>query len=94
MIPNIRRLAGYLLLAFAIVSGGITWWQVADAQQLASRPDNPQVIAARRSALRGTIFDSRGVPLATSRVISGLSRRTYVDQAFSHVIGSVAFGSK
>jgi len=95
MIPNIRRLAGYLLLAFAIVSGGITWWQVANAQQLASRPDNPQVIAARRSALRGTIFDSRGVPLATSRVISGLSRRTYVDPAFSHVIGyaSLRYGT-
>ena len=95
MIPNIRRLAGYLLLAFAVVSGGITWWQVADAQQLAARSDNPQVIAARRSALRGTIFDSRGVALATSRVVSGLSRRTYVDTAFSHVIGysSLRYGT-
>jgi peptidoglycan glycosyltransferase len=95
MIPNIRRLAGYLLLAFVIVSGGLTWWQVADAQQLAARSDNPQVIAARRSALRGTIFDSRGVALATSRVISGLSRRTYVDPAFSHLIGysSLRFGT-
>jgi penicillin-binding protein A len=95
MIPNIRRLAGYLLLAFLIVSGGLTWWQVADAQQLAARSDNPQVIAARRSALRGTIFDSRGVALATSRVVSGLSRRSYVDPAFSHVIGysSLRYGT-
>jgi penicillin-binding protein A len=95
MIPNIRRLAGYLLLSFVVVSGGLTWWQVADAQQLATRSDNPQVIAARRSALRGTIFDSRGVALATSRVISGLSRRTYLDPAFSHVIGyaSLRFGT-
>ena len=95
MIPNIRRLGGYLLLAFAVVSGGVTWWQVVDAQQLAARPDNPQVIAARRSALRGTIFDTRGVPLATSRVVSGLSRRTYVDPAFSHVIGyaSLRYGT-
>jgi penicillin-binding protein A len=93
--PNVRRLGGYLLLAFAVVSGGITWWQVVDAQQLASRPDNPQVIAARRSALRGTIFDSRGTPLATSRVVSGISRRTYADTAFSHVIGyaSLRFGT-
>jgi penicillin-binding protein A len=95
MIPNIRRLAGYLLLSFIIVSGGLTWWQVADAQQLAARSDNPQVIAARRSALRGTIFDSRGVPLATSRVVSGLSQRTYVDPAFTHVIGyaSLRYGT-
>jgi len=95
VIPNIRRLGGYLLLAFAVVSGGVTWWQVVDAQQLAARPDNPQVIAARRSALRGTIFDTRGVPLATSRVVSGLSRRTYVDPAISHVIGyaSLRYGT-
>lgn len=95
MTPNIRRLAGYLLLSFAIVSGGITWWQVADAQQLAARSDNPQVIAARRSALRGTIFDSRGIALATSRVVAGLSRRTYVDTAFSHLIGysSLRYGT-
>jgi peptidoglycan glycosyltransferase len=95
MSPNIRRLAGYLLLSFVIVSGGLTWWQVADAQQLAARSDNPQVIAARRRALRGTIFDSRGVPLATSRVVSGLSQRTYVDPAFTHVIGyaSLRYGT-
>ena len=95
MSPNIRRLGGYLLLAFAVVSGGIAWWQVADAQQLASRPDNPQVIAARRSALRGTIFDAKGALLASSRVVAGISRRTYVDPAFSHVIGyaSLRFGT-
>jgi peptidoglycan glycosyltransferase len=95
MSPNILRLFGYLLLAFVIVSGGITWWQVVDAQQLATRPDNPQVIAARRSQLRGTIFDTSGAPLATSRVVSGISRRTYADSAFSHVIGyaSLRFGT-
>jgi penicillin-binding protein A len=87
VIGNVRRLGGYLLLAFVIVSGGLTWWQVADAQQLATRPDNPQVIAAHRSALRGAIFDSRGALLASSAVIDGLSRRTYVDPAFTHLIG-------
>ena len=95
MSPNIRRLGGYLLLAFAVVSGGIAWWQVADAQQLASRPDNPQVIATRRSALRGTIFDAKGTLLASSRIVAGISRRAYVDPAFSHVIGyaSLRFGT-
>lgn len=87
MIGNVRRLGGYLLLAFLIVSGGLTWWQLVDAQQLATRPDNPQVIAAHQSALRGSIFDARGTLLASSRVIDGLARRTYVDPAFSHVIG-------
>ena len=95
MSVNVRRLGGYLLLAFALVSGGITWWQVVDAQQLATRPDNPQVIAARRSALRGSIFDARGQLLASSVVTNGLAKRNYADTAFSHVIGysSLRYGT-
>ena len=92
---NIRRLGVYLMLAFAVVSGSITWWQVVEADSLATRADNPEVIAARRSLPRGTIFDAGGQLLASSEVIDGLSRRTYVDPAFTHVIGysSLRFGS-
>jgi peptidoglycan glycosyltransferase len=92
---NVRRLGLYLLLAFAIVSGGLAWWQVVDAQQLATRQDNPLVIAARRSALRGSIFDANGALLASSTVTEGISRRSYVDQAFAQVIGyaSLRFGT-
>jgi penicillin-binding protein A len=83
------------VISFAIVSAGLSWWQVVDAQSLAARQDNPQVIAARRSALRGSIFDARGELLASSQVVDGLSRRTYVDPAFTHVIGyaSLRFGT-
>ena len=90
-----RRLAVYLVLAFGAVSGGLAWWQVIDAPALAARRDNPQVIAARRSALRGAIFDAKGQLLAASQVIDGISRRTYLDPAFSHVIGyaSLRFGT-
>ncbi|HEX2194729.1 MAG TPA: penicillin-binding transpeptidase domain-containing protein [Candidatus Limnocylindria bacterium] len=92
---NVRRLALYLLLSFAIVSAGLAWWQVLEAPALTARQDNPQVIAARRSALRGSIFDARGELLASSRVVDGISRRTYVDPAFTHVIGyaSLRFGT-
>src|SRR5206468_1021014 len=92
---NVRRLGLYLLLSFAIVSGGLAWWQVVDAQQLATRQDNPLVIAARRSALRGSIFDANGALLASSAVTDGISRRTYVDQALAQVIGyaSLRFGT-
>ncbi len=92
---NVRRLGLYLMLSFAVVSGSIAWWQVLEAPQLATRADNPEVIAARRSLLRGTIFDATGQVLATSEVIDGLSRRTYLDPAFTHVIGysSLRFGS-
>jgi peptidoglycan glycosyltransferase len=84
---NVRRLGLYLMLSFAVVSGSVTWWQVIEAPSLATRADNPEVIAARRSLLRGTIFDARGEPLATSEVVDGLSLRSYADPAFTHVIG-------
>jgi peptidoglycan glycosyltransferase len=92
---NVRRLAVYLVLAFAAVSAVLTWWSIIDAPNLAARADNPEVIAARRSAPRGNIFDAQGRLLASSAVIDGISRRTYVDSAFTHVIGyaSLRFGT-
>ncbi|MGZ8513031.1 MAG: peptidoglycan D,D-transpeptidase FtsI family protein [Candidatus Limnocylindria bacterium] len=92
---NVRRLGFYLMLTFALVSGSAVWWQVVEAPSLSTRADNPEVIAARRSLLRGTIFDASGQVLASSEVIDGLSRRTYTDPAFTHVIGyaSHRFGS-
>ena len=92
---NIRRLSLYLVLAFASVSGALTWWQLLDARQLAARPDNPQVIAAHRSLPRGSIFDARGQLLASSTVLDGVSTRSYADPAFTHVIGyaSLRFGA-
>jgi peptidoglycan glycosyltransferase len=92
---NVRRLGLYLMLSFAVVSGSIAWWQVIEAPQLATRADNPEVIAARRSLLRGTIFDASGQVLASSEVVDGLSRRTYTDVAFTHVLGysSLRFGT-
>ena len=92
---NIRRLSVYLVLAFASVSGALVWWQVLDAQTLATRQDNPQVIATRRSLPRGSIFDSQGRLLASSVVTDGISRRTYTDPAFTHILGyaSLRFGA-
>jgi penicillin-binding protein A len=84
---NVRRLGLYLMLSFAVVSGSVAWWQVLEAPQLAVRADNPEVIAARRSLPRGTIFDSAGHVLASSKVTDGLSLRSYADPAFTHVIG-------
>ncbi|MGZ6372024.1 MAG: penicillin-binding transpeptidase domain-containing protein, partial [Candidatus Limnocylindria bacterium] len=92
---NTRRLALYLVLAFASVSGALVWWQVLDAQALATRQDNPQVIATRRSLPRGSIFDSQGRLLASSVVVDGVSRRTYTDAAFTHLLGyaSLRYGA-
>ena len=78
---NVRRLGLYLMLAFAVVSGSITWWQVIEAPRLAARADNPEVIAARRSLPRVTIFDATGQLLASSIMIGlllSISHRTAV----------------
>jgi len=88
---NVRRLGFYLILTFALVSGSLVWWQVIEAPNLAVRADNPEVIAARRSLMRGSIFDATGQLLASSEVTDGLSRRTYTDPAFTHVIGYASF---
>ncbi|MGH2429381.1 MAG: peptidoglycan D,D-transpeptidase FtsI family protein [Candidatus Limnocylindria bacterium] len=88
---NVRRLGLYLIISFALVSASVSYWQVLQASELADRPDNPEVIAARRSLLRGTIFDATGQVLASSEVIEGISRRTYADPAFTHVIGYASF---
>ena len=90
-----RRLAVYLVLAFALVSLALSYWQVIDAPALAARPDNPEVIVARRTMPRGSIFEVRGNLLASSQVIDGTSRRTYTDPAFTHLIGyaSLRFGT-
>jgi len=92
---NVRRLSVYLLLAFAAVAGALGWWQVLDAQALATRQDNPQVIATRRSLPRGSIFDAQGQLLASSTIVEGVSRRAYTDPAFTHVIGyaSLRYGA-
>ena len=84
---QIRRLGNALLVGFAAVVLGLGWWQVAAAGALATRPDNPQVIAAHRSQPRGTIFDATGTVLARTTVADGVASRAYADPAFAHVLG-------
>ncbi|MFN2483858.1 MAG: peptidoglycan D,D-transpeptidase FtsI family protein [Candidatus Limnocylindria bacterium] len=95
MTRNIRRLATYLLVAFFVVSAGLAYWQVVEADALSAREDNPEVISLRRNALRGNIFDASGELLAWSERAEGFSRRVYADQTFTHAIGyaSLALGT-
>ena len=95
MAANIRRLSLYLVVGFAIVSVGLGYWAVVDAPTLAARADNPEVINARRSAPRGTIFDATGTPLAVTTLTDGVATRSYADPTFSHIIGyaSLRYGT-
>jgi penicillin-binding protein A len=85
---NVLRTGITLVVAFAVLAAGAGWWQVADAGRLASRSDNPSVIAAARRTLRGPIVDRNGTWLARStRDKNGEAQRTYRDPSISSVVG-------
>ena len=84
---QVPRLGTALLAVFGVLLVFLGYWQVLAAAELDQRADNPQVIAVHFGAPRGTIFDARGVPLATTTIVDGIARRAYADPAFAHVIG-------
>ncbi|MBN1888863.1 MAG: FtsW/RodA/SpoVE family cell cycle protein [Thermoflexales bacterium] len=63
----IRRLALGIALAFGALALALGYWQVVRRPELVLRDDNPRLVLAKRAVWRGTIFDRRGVPIATSR---------------------------
>jgi len=85
---NVYRTGLALVCAFVALALGAGWWQVADAQRLATAPDNPAVIALARRTLRGPIVDRQGSWLARSkRDANGEALRTYRDTTISPVVG-------
>ncbi len=77
MTDNIRRLAGFLAVAFFLTSVGVAYWQVVAADELARDPYNPRLYAAALSSPRGEIVDRDGVVLARSEPRGDLFRRVY-----------------
>jgi peptidoglycan glycosyltransferase len=85
---NVFRTGVAVVGAFSILAAGAGWWQVAEAQRLATAPDNPAVIAIARRSLRGPIEDRNGQWLARSdRDANGEATREYRDDTISHVVG-------
>ncbi len=85
---NVFRTGIAVACAFSILAAGAGWWQVVEAQRLATAPDNPAVIAIARRALRGPIEDRNGLWLARSdRDKNGEATREYRDDTISQVVG-------
>jgi peptidoglycan glycosyltransferase len=85
---NIRRLAVFFLVAFAIMIGDVTYWQVIDASSMQARPDNQRNISAALQIRRGRIYDRNGVLLAGRMILKdGTVQRFYTDPSLSTVIG-------
>lgn len=94
--PTIVRVALVVGLAFGVLAAGAGYWQVLEGPSLARAPDNPAVVVAARSAIRGRIYDREGTLLAwTKRDPAGRPYRVYVDRSVSHPIGyaSLRYGS-
>jgi peptidoglycan glycosyltransferase len=88
MNTNIRRLGVFFLLAFAVILGGLTYWQVIDASTMQARSDNPRLQIQASEVRRGRIFDRNGIVLADRTIDKqGVVHRTYADPTLSPVIG-------
>jgi peptidoglycan glycosyltransferase len=92
---NIRRLGQSFVVAFAILSLALVYWQVIRAPELAAREDNPRATEAAIRMQRGRILDRNGQELVTNQVgRDGYVTRIYADPAFAHVTGfaSIHYG--
>lgn len=93
MINNIRRLAQYTFLGFALVALSLLYWQVARAPELLAREDNPRLVQAELRLRRGHLLDRRGEVLAYSEIIpevgatGGAVERRYPHLGAAHVVG-------
>jgi peptidoglycan glycosyltransferase len=93
---TVLRLSLALILVYAVLAGGLTYWQVVQAQTLTEDPANPLVLAASRNAPRGRILDSRGEVLATSvKGPDGEQLRRYSFVSTAPIIGykTLRFGN-
>ncbi len=66
---NIRKLSNLFIILFIMISGGLVYWQVVAAQQVAANPHNNRPYTCGNAPIRGRIFDRNGVLLADLRPV-------------------------
>ena len=85
----LNRLAAGLLVAFALVALAAAYWAIVGPDTILTRADNPRLVEAEASIVRGDIVDWRGNVLATSALGDGsqFPQRVYPHPATSSVTG-------
>lgn len=88
---NIRGLTLAIAVAFLITSLGVGYWTLMSAEELATDPFNPRLVAAIRDRPRGIITDASGATLAESVQTNNTYKRVYKDKTLAHVTGYASF---
>jgi peptidoglycan glycosyltransferase len=89
------KLAQVLFTGFAIVAGGLIFWQVALAPFLVRRDDNPRRVVAEQQIRRGRLLTADGIPVAETIINpQGVAERRYPYAGLSSVTGyySIRYG--
>ena len=66
---SIRKLTNLFVILFVLLSGGLVYWQVVAAQQVAANPHNNRHCLPDSAPIRGRILDRNGVVLAYSKKV-------------------------
>jgi len=78
VIQNINRVAGVLLAASVLLTGGLVYWQVIRGSVVANDSGNPRVAEAAKTEERGSIIDRNGTVLVESKPQpDGTRKRVY-----------------
>ncbi|HVU14190.1 MAG TPA: penicillin-binding transpeptidase domain-containing protein [Phototrophicaceae bacterium] len=89
---EINRLVFGLLVLFGIVVLAATYWAVIGPDTILKRNDNPRIVQAEESILRGAIVDRNGTTLAAStRQDDGEVARSYLYPAMYSALGYYSF---
>ncbi len=102
---SIRKLTNLFVILFILLSGGLVYWQVVVAQQVAASPHNSRHCLPDSAPIRGRILDRNGVVLAYSKKVDPNApnagtvcgyQRVYTEKSLAGLIGyyiSPLFGS-
>lgn len=77
MSKGVRHLALGMALSFFVLSLGLVYWQVVEADTLLANPANRRLILLEERVERGGIFDRNGEVLAQTQVVNGKKARVY-----------------
>src|SRR5260370_8707232 len=83
---SIRKLTNLFVILFVLLSGGLVYWQVVAAQQVAANPHNIRHCLPDSAPIRGRILDRNGVVLAYSKKVDPNSSNAGIVFGYQRVI--------